>query len=129
MAMTTKDPARRPILLVGFSIWVALIVLLTTFESLLILATQYCPPPPREHSATTKNKNETPPQPDAIGNLLPCDPISVIQSITDPDRITAFGTIVVAVFTIVLGIGTWYLVTDGRENARRQLRAYIAVQE
>ena len=39
----------------------------------------------------------------------------------------AAGTIIIALFTIVLGVGTVFLVWDGREYSRRELRAYINI--
>jgi hypothetical protein len=42
-------------------------------------------------------------------------------------QITATATVFIAIFTVVLGIGTVFLVSDGRKHSRRQLRAYVLV--
>lgn len=45
----------------------------------------------------------------------------------DHDDWIAAGTLVIALFTVVLGTGTVVLVRDGRRHSERQLRAYVGV--
>jgi len=117
----------RPLVLFAFSVWVALLVALTTFESLLVISVQYCPPPQSERATAAGHDDHAPPKSNSTESVR-CNPIAIVRAVTDPERITAWGTIVIALFTIVLGVGTWFLVRDGREHSRRQLRAYIGVK-
>lgn len=49
--------------------------------------------------------------------------ISFIEkAISDPVEIS---TVIIALFTVVLGIGTGFLVLDGRNHSRNSLRAYV----
>lgn len=61
--------------------------------------------------------------PELVQSLL----VEGIQSVGkwDHDDWIAAGTIIIAIFTIVLGIGTVFIVRDGREHSRRELRAYV----
>lgn len=40
-------------------------------------------------------------------------------------EITAYATIIIALFTVVLGVGTIFVVLDAREHSRKSLRPYL----
>ncbi|TPK70770.1 hypothetical protein FJ527_28255 [Mesorhizobium sp. B2-4-18] len=64
---------------------------------------------------------------DAAKDQNPKDEISETlweRTVYDP---VALSTVVIAVFTVVLGIGTALLVLDGRRHSRHTLRAYVGV--
>lgn len=44
------------------------------------------------------------------------------RTVSDP---VALSTVIIALFTVVLGIGTCFLVLDGRRHSRHDLRAYV----
>ncbi|MES0118463.1 hypothetical protein NKK52_21115 [Mesorhizobium sp. C277A] len=46
------------------------------------------------------------------------------RTLYDP---VALSTVIIALFTVVLGIGTGFLVVDGRRHSRHALRAYVFV--
>lgn len=92
------------------------------------------PPQPEAHSAKNADASQ---QPENHGNG---DPFAALNPIfywiggrTDT-QITAYATIVIAVFTAILGVGTWrlWLATDrlvegAKDTSQRQLRAYVAI--
>lgn len=49
-----------------------------------------------------------------------------LGGLTDGE-LTAYGTVVIGLFTVVLGIGTVFLVIDGRRHSRHELRAYVSI--
>ncbi|WP_322414179.1 hypothetical protein [Mesorhizobium huakuii] len=76
------------------------------------------PPPP----AIQENQQSAP---DAPKDQNPKNEVGETfweRTVSDP---VALSTVIIALFTVVLGIGTWVLVLDGRRHSRHALRAYV----
>lgn len=70
------------------------------------------------HPAPVCETSDTNQQTEKCGDQNPVSPIEGLLLWIDADKVIAF-------FTIILGIGTIYLVRDGRAHSRHQLRAYV----